>query len=104
MRLRRPVFVAAALIAAALVGAGVGHAASRDMSQLTCGNFLASGEANMAVIIMWLRGYHAGKSGVIPYDAADPYAGRLGHFCGNHRAANLIDVSERILSDLDHGI
>ena len=104
MRLRRPVFVAATLIAAALVGAGAGHAASRDMRELTCGNFLASGQDNMAVIIMWLRGYHAGKSGVIPFDAADPYAGRLGHYCGTHRAANLIDASERILSDLDRGI
>ena len=32
---------------------------------------LASGQANMAALISWLRGYHAGKTGVIPYQSPD---------------------------------
>jgi hypothetical protein len=97
----RHTLMALALLAGAAGGA---DARSRDVSKITCGEFLASGQGNMAVLIMWLRGYHAGKSGVMPYDASDPYAGRLGHDCGNHLDANLLDTSERILSDLDHGI
>jgi hypothetical protein len=104
MRLRRRGLWAATLAIAWLANAGGGEARSRDLAKITCGDFLASGQANMAVIIMWLRGYHAGRSGITPYDAADPYAGRLGSYCGSHRAENLIDTSERILSELDRGI
>jgi acid stress chaperone HdeB len=87
-----------------LVIAVPGDAATRDYTKLTCGNFLASGKDNMAVMIWWLRGYHAGKSGNISFDTSDPYAARLGFYCGSHRAENLIDTSERILGDLDRGI
>lgn len=100
MRAHRCVLAAVAWLAIA----SAGHAANRDYTQLTCGNFLASGMGNMAVIIWWLRGYHAGKSGNIPFDTTDPYAARLGFYCGSHRAESLIDTSERILGDLDRGI
>ncbi len=56
---------------------------------------------------MWLRGYHAGKRGVIDVidqPPTDPYGGRLGHYCKEHLGESVIDVSERILSELDHGI
>jgi len=92
------------LAAAMLVAAGEASATDRDYGSLTCSNFLASGKDNMAVIISWLRGYHAGKTGRAIFDPKDAYAGRLGSFCGSHRSDNLIDTSERILSDLDHGI
>jgi acid stress chaperone HdeB len=104
MHRRRLVFLGAALIAATLTGAGAAGAATRDVGTITCGSFLASGQANMAIIITWLRGYHAGKTGVAAYDPKDPYAGRLGYYCGSHRPANLIETSERILSELDRGI
>lgn len=94
------VLLATAVFAAA--GEASVHAA--DYGRLTCGNFLASGKDSMAVIIWWLRGYHAGKTGVAVFDPKDAYAGRLGFYCGSHRGDNLIDTSERILSDLDHGI
>ena len=48
----------------AIVGTSAAYART-DMSKVTCGAFLASGQANMAAAIMWLRGYHAGKRGVI---------------------------------------
>jgi acid stress chaperone HdeB len=104
MPLYRWVCFATALAFFLLIGSSAASARSRDVSLITCGEFLASGQANMAVIITWLRGYHAGKSGVIPYDAGDPYAGRLGSYCGNHREANLLETSERILAELDRGI
>jgi hypothetical protein len=34
-----------------------------DNRTITCREFLASGQANMAALISWLRGYHAGKTG-----------------------------------------
>lgn len=86
---------------------GAPHAHARtDMSQVTCGAFLTSGQANMAAIIMWLRGYHAGKRGAIDVidEPADRYGGKLGRYCKDHPNASVIDASERILSNLDRGI
>jgi hypothetical protein len=103
MRLyRRVLFVVVFVIT------GAPHAHARtDMSTVTCGAFLASGQANMAAIIMWLRGYHAGKRGVIDViekPPADSYGGRLGRYCKDHPNESVIDASERILSDADRGI
>ena len=75
-----------------------------DYGALTCRDFLRSGKDNMAVIIWWLRGHHAGRTGVNSFDAKDPYPKRLGFFCGSHPGANLIETSEQILTDLDRGI
>ena len=103
MRLYRRV-----LFAVIFVVTGAPHAhAHADMSKVTCGAFLASGKANMAAIIMWLRGYHAGKRGVIDViekPPTDPYGGRLGRYCKDHPNESVIDASERILSDTDRGI
>jgi hypothetical protein len=95
-----------ALFAAALLMASAANADGRDMdtAKITCRAFLASGRDNMAAVIMWLRGYHAGKTGVIPYQSPDPYGGRLGFYCKQHPYANLIGASEQILADLDRGI
>jgi acid stress chaperone HdeB len=94
------------LFAAALGVAGAPNAFSKeiDRSRITCGEFLASGRDNMASMISWLRGYHAGKTGVIPYQAPDPYGGRLGFYCRQHPDASVIDASEQILSELDRGL
>ena len=79
---------------------------SRELNNgtITCRQFLASGQANMAALISWLRGYHAGKTGIIPFQSPDPYGGRLGFYCKQHPDANLIDASEQILTALDQGI
>jgi len=77
---------------------------SLDYGALTCRAFLGRGQANMAVIIWWLRGHHAGTTGVNSFDPKDAYPKRLGFFCGNHPDANLIETSEQILTDLDRGI
>src|SRR5215472_16091547 len=53
------------LLAVALVGGSAGTARALDMAHVSCHGFLASGHDNMAAIIMWLRGYHAGKSGLV---------------------------------------
>jgi len=96
------------LFVVVFVVTGAPHAHARtDMSQVTCGAFLASGQTNMAAAIMWLRGYHAGKRGVIDVidkPPADPYGGRLGRYCKDHPYESVINASERILLDLDRGI
>ena len=89
----------------AIVGTSAAYGRT-DMSKVTCGAFLASGQANMAAAIMWLRGYHAGKRGVIDVieqPPGDPYGGRLGYYCKNHPNESVIDASERVLSDIDRG-
>jgi hypothetical protein len=58
----------------------------------------------MAATFMFLRGYHSGKHGVIPYDSHDQYVGRLGFYCKQHPDANLIETYEQILSELDRGL
>jgi hypothetical protein len=99
MRFRRCVFVAI-LIAIT----GLPAARGSDYSKVTCREFLASGQANMAALFMFLRGYHAGMSGIVSFDQQGPYAARLGYYCKNHPNANLIESSERILSEVDRGI
>ena len=99
MPLHRHILLAAVLIAASAPGA---H--GLDLSKVTCHAFLASGRDNMAAMIMFLRGYHSGKTEQIPYDSHDPYAGRLGFYCRQHPNANLIEASEQILAELDRGI
>jgi hypothetical protein len=92
-----------ALFATAFVAASAPAAHSLDVSGVTCHQFLASGITNMAPMLMFLRGYHAGKTGVVPFDSHDSYAGRLGTYCRQHPDANLIESSERILVELDRG-
>ena len=98
MRFTRCVVLAAAF---ALFAPG---AHSLDFSHVTCRAFLASGERNMAALIMFLRGYHAGRTGTIPYNSAAPYGAGLGAYCRQHPDANLIQSSEKILSHLDRGL
>ena len=97
-------FVLTALLSGAVSQASAQNAGSRDYGALTCRDFLGSGKDNMAVIIWWLRGHHAGKTGVNSFDPKDAYARRLGFFCGSHPGVNLIETSEQILKELDRGI
>ena len=91
-------------LAAALIAVTGQNVYGLDFSKVTCRAFLASGRDNMAATFMWPRGHHAGKTGVIAFDSTGPYAGRLGRYCKDHPLANLIDASEKILTDEDHGI
>lgn len=54
------------------------HCRELDNSKISFREFLASGLANMAALISWLQGYHAGKTGIIPFESSSPYGGRLG--------------------------
>ena len=97
----------AGLVTAALVVAGAPSAHSLDIAKVTFRAFIGSGHDNMAAMIMWLRGYHSGKLGVITAtDTAEMrrYGGRLGRYCKEHLDASVIDASEQILSNEDHGI
>jgi hypothetical protein len=96
-RLCRRVFLAAVVAASAPSAHGV----EMDPAKVTCRAFLTSGQANLAAIIMWLRGYHAGKTGTTSYQSSDPYGGKLGFYCAQHPDANLIEASEPILTNLD---
>ncbi len=95
-----------ALVAILLVAPSA-HSKELDYSRITCSDFLRSGQANMAALIMWLLGYHAGKTGIIPFqDDSSPgsYAWRLGLYCNQHADRKLFEASEEILSDIDRGL
>jgi len=94
-----------ALLTILLVGPSA-YSEEVDHRLITCRAFLQSGQANMAAIFMWLLGYHAGKTGIIPFQTPphNPYGGRLGTYCAQHPDRNLIEASEEILSALDQGL
>jgi acid stress chaperone HdeB len=104
LRFYRCILLGAVVAIANIAAAPRAHNKEFDYRATTCRGFLASGQANMAVIIWWLRGYHAGKTGLIPFQAPDPYGGRLGYYCKQHPDVSLIEASEQILTDLDRGI
>jgi HdeA/HdeB family len=85
-------------------GAPIADGRELDNGTITCRAFLASGQNNMAALISWLRGYHAGKTGAIRRQSPDAYGGRLGFYCQQHPDDNLIEASEKILTELDHGL
>jgi hypothetical protein len=98
---RRSILIAGALLAAAPSAHGL------DMKHVSCTGFLASGQDDMKAIIMWLRGYHAGRSGIIAStDKAEmtAYGGRLGRYCKAHPDLGVIQASEQILDEQGHGI
>ena len=92
------------VLAALATGGPSAQSKELDNRTITCREFLASGQANMAALISWLSGYHAGKTGSSPINHPTPTAGRLGFYCKQHPDANLIDPSEQILTTIDHGI
>jgi HdeA/HdeB family len=112
-RLKKPKPTASRVIARLLLSAplsiggaaeaGVQHVGASDYGALTCRDFVGTGQDNKAVIMWWLRGHHAGMTGTNSFDPKDAYAYRLGFYCGSHLAANLIETSERILTELDRG-
>lgn len=101
MRLCPHLFLAVALI---LAGAPKAH--GFDMADVSCRAFVLAGRDNIATMITWLLGYHAGKSGIV---AASNLAGmhdygvRLGRYCQEHPRARLIDASEKVLEAEDRG-
>jgi hypothetical protein len=102
MRRHRSIVIAGALLAAAAPSA---H--GFDLKHLSCSGFLASGQDDMKAIIMWLRGYHAGRSGIIASTdktEISAYGGRLGHYCKAHPDVGVIQASEQLLDEQEHGI
>jgi len=56
------------LFVALISVAGTPAVQARDYSKITCREFLASGRADMAALFMFLNRYHAGRSGIVPFD------------------------------------
>jgi hypothetical protein len=51
------------------------HCGELDNSKISCRELLASGLANMAALITGFWGYHAGKTGIIPFQSSSPTVG-----------------------------
>jgi hypothetical protein len=83
------------------------HSKELDFTTATCRTFLEVEQANMAAVMMWLLGYHTGKTGIFPFkeiDSFGSYAGRLLVYCKQHPDRNLIEASEEIFSVFDRGL
>jgi hypothetical protein len=52
------------VLAALATGGPSAQSKELDHRTITCREFLASEQANMAALISWLRGYHGGKTGL----------------------------------------
>lgn len=92
------------IVAALLFGAS--NTLSLDMAHVTCRIFATASDDDIGVVIMWLRGYHAGKTGSIPaIDTAQlqAYGLNLGRYCKDHTGDLIIDASERILAEQHPG-
>ena len=93
-----------AFVAVLAVAVPSAYGKELNNARITCRAFMASGHDNMAALISWLRGYHAGKTGIIAHQAPDAYGDRLGFYCKQHPDANLIEASEQILAEIDRRI
>jgi len=94
------------LIAAALVLASSQNALSLDMAHVTCHALATASNDDMAELIMWLRGYHAGKTGdMASTDTAElqEYGLDLGSYCKTHMDDLAINASEKILAEEHRG-
>jgi hypothetical protein len=90
------------LLGIALMCAATSNAHATDMSQLSCPAFFATGHDNVAAMIMWLRGYHAGKTGAATLaDSADmkSFGTALGTYCKEHPDSSILGASEHVLTD-----
>jgi hypothetical protein len=88
------------LIVAALVF-GTSNTLGLDMAHVTCRVFATASDDDIGVVLMWLRGYHAGKTGSIAAtDIAElqAYGLNLGRYCKDHTDDLIINASEKILA------
>jgi HdeA/HdeB family len=89
------------LIAAALVLAATSSALGLDMAHVTCGALVTADNDDIEAVVIWLRGYHAGKTGdMATTDNAElqEYALDLGTYCKSHIDDLAVHASENILA------
>ena len=101
MRLHRGI-----LLVATLVFVCTAKALSLDMAHVTCRALATASNDDMAELIMWLRGYHAGKTGdMASTDTAEfqEYGLGLGSYCKTHMDDLAINASEKILAEQHRG-
>lgn len=89
------------LIAALIVPGVASTASAVDMTQLTCEGLLAAGHDNVATMLTWLQGYHAGKNGrvsTLNKEDAGAYGTKFGLYCKEHPNSSALDASEHALA------
>lgn len=89
------------LIAALIVPGVESTASAVDMTQLTCEGLLAAGHDNVATMLTWLQGYHAGKNGrvsTLNKEDAGAYGTKFGLYCKEHPNSSALDASEHALA------
>jgi len=94
-------FVAAPLIAAALVAASPATAQVVDVNTITCKDFLAFNKDTGFAIIMWLDAYYRDEDApaIIDFDKMAQKAGRLAVYCTGNPTHGLTTAAEPIMSE-----
>ncbi|HET9904334.1 MAG TPA: HdeA/HdeB family chaperone [Xanthobacteraceae bacterium] len=70
-----------------------------DLSDVTCTDFLQSGEDNIAFILMWLHGFYKSAEGqaIIDFGEMRRQAERLGDYCRTHPSATLVKARDEVM-------
>ena len=92
-------FAAAAL---AVVLASAPAAADKiDMSTITCQQFLASGEKDIEVMLVWMHGYLAGQSEYTLLDFAEFEQGSkdLAEYCSQNPETSLMNAVQESMGE-----
>jgi acid stress chaperone HdeB len=92
-------FVIAAIVAAMVVGASPASAQKLDLSTVKCKDFLASGQENIGLILMWLHGYYADQDAapIVDFDKMKTDGAKLGEYCGKNPETGLITAVEEVV-------
>lgn len=72
-----------------------------DLSTVKCKEFLASGQENISLILMWLTGYFADQdaSPIVDFDKMKSNGAKLGEYCRANPETGLITATEETFEE-----
>jgi hypothetical protein len=88
------------LAAVLLMAAPPAHAQAVDLAATKCKEFLELKQDRIGFILMWLEGYYTADEDpvVVDFDNAKTKAEKLGAYCAQHPALNVITAAENVLT------
>ena len=88
------------LAAVLLASAAPAQAQVVDLAAIKCQEFLQLKQDRIGFILMWLEGYYTADEDpvVVDFDNAKTKAEKLGAYCAQHPALNVITAAENVLT------
>jgi len=95
MKIRIAAFAAAALIVYSLPAA----AEDIDMAKITCKDFLASSDADIGTILVWLEGYYTKENDppILHVDKMTKDGKAMGGYCATHGEDGIIKAADTVM-------